>query len=321
MSGSDKTTDAAASAIADALRAKRERKSNTDLDLAALEASLLADIESFDMRALTVNEAAPRPAMLEATRDLGLPTIAPEGARAQKPASAPKLSPAIANPDASTLQPGASLLSQLRQQAESRIQESASQSRQQSELAQMMDEGLRRVFDFFHEFIQQLNIIQPTVARTYSLPGLAEFSGLVWQKGFVDYRTRPYSAGTVFDVVAISFQLKTSRHVYIERDGPAVESLRKILIDSGVVFSCEEKRNNRQMVEKAVFSLAPEVKTTVRWKADFEKGGVVLETRNLERFGDIRYFVPMESLTQAMLDEFGRLVLGQGHRFREFTRR
>lgn len=323
MSDTSNANKGMGSAIAEALRAKRERKSDPSLDLAALEASLLADIESFDQRAFTPpsepTAPAKRPIM---ERDLGLPTINANVMPTRSPA-VPTPPPSVTAPaeTRTTPQGNMGLLAQLRQQAENQVQESERKTRQEDMASQRIDEGLRTAFNFFHELVEQLNIIRPTIQRNYALTGIVEFSGLVWQKGFVDYRTRPQSAGSVYDSVSLSFQLKATRPVVLERDGLAVDSLRKMLSDNGVVFTCEEKLNQRRMLEKAVFSIAPEVKTTIRWQASPETGCIVLDTRNLERFGDIRYFIPPEKLHQASLEEFGRLILGEPNAFREFTRR
>ena len=52
------------------------------------------------------------------------------------------------------------------------------------------------------------------------------------------------------------------------------------------------------------------------------KGAIVLETRNLERLGsDVHARIRPDAVDQALLDEFGRLVLGLPNRFRELARR
>ena len=48
---------------------------------------------------------------------------------------------------------------------------------------------------------------------------------------------------------------------------------------------------------------------------------ISLETRNLERLGRALYSVRPQAVDQALLDDFGRLVLGQPNRFRELAKR
>jgi hypothetical protein len=48
---------------------------------------------------------------------------------------------------------------------------------------------------------------------------------------------------------------------------------------------------------------------------------LLLETRNLERLGSAVYTINPHFVDQALLDDFGRLVLGQPNRFRELAKR
>lgn len=318
----DKTSEQqVAFAISEAIRAKRgERKASSQQELAALEASLLADLESFqDSQLEGFFESEPakvRPQVVAAVSkqfpELGGSVPRQESVRSQPAATAaPQPKPAL----------GAGLLAQLRQQAEQVAQQSENESKDRAQVSRFLDEGLRRIFEYVNELVQQLNVLRPVIPRVYTLFGAIEFKDMAWQRGFVDYRTDSKQPGVVFEAVNFSFSLKTAKEVCLEREASAIESLRKILLDSGVVFRCEEKRNERHMVESAMFYLAPEVKSTLRWQADPEKRGVVLETRNFERFGDVRYFLPVDCLTHDMLEEFGRLLLGQANRFRDFAKR
>ena len=64
-----------------------------------------------------------------------------------------------------------------------------------------------------------------------------------------------------------------------------------------------------------------EITVRVVWRADFERQQVVMESRNLERLGFAACTLLPESIGPAMLDEFGRLVLGRPNTFRSFVNR
>lgn len=317
MSDRKKHSQESASAISAAIRAKHERTLATESDLAALEASLLADLDAFGDRSLDpAHESASQRVVLPKKNEF--PSIIPEGAHLPKSATAASGLKA-AHPPVKPMTSG--LLSQLRQQAETLIQETTCRTKAQERDVLRMDECLRQLFDYVNDLVQQLNVIRPTISRTYTLFGSIRFSDLAWQRGFADYRTYRERAGVAIESVMMSFNLKATRELQIERDAAAIESLRKMLYDSGVVFRCEETLNQRRMVEKATFFLAPEIRATLRWVADPVNGVIVLETRNFERFGDQRYFQAPESFDPAMFEEFGRLLLGQPNRFRDFVRR
>ena len=64
-----------------------------------------------------------------------------------------------------------------------------------------------------------------------------------------------------------------------------------------------------------------QVAVSARWKADFANGRLILESRNLERLGSNTQTIRPDAVDQALLDEFGRLVLALPNRFRELARR
>lgn len=310
--------------IAEAIRVRHQRQPSVAADLEALEASLLADIEAFDMRAISLAPEAPYTdpaAQAEAAKVF--PEIVPDGTARELPKeAAPAPAPAAAAATPSAPSGGVSLLQQLRQQAQAQQNDAAAKKRDLSIVSKQLDECLRRVFSYCHELVQQLNIIKPNVERHYSMLGNIEFRGLQWQEGFVDYRTRPHSSGSgaTYEQVTLNCQLLAPEKLTLERDAISADNFRKTLFDNGVVFTFDEVKNARHMVLKTVFSITADVKVNVRWRADLEQGVLVLETRNLERFGARDYVLPPESITMAMLDQFALLLLGQANQFRDYYR-
>jgi hypothetical protein len=321
-SRSDPPADTPLAQISAAIRAKRERTGTLDVGTAldALEADLLKDIEDFDLEAAARRLAEEeRQGRRHAARDteLAFPDIVADGVAA-RPAAAGANAPAQA-PGAPTAAPGAagsaSLLEQLRRASEVRQQENEQQRRITSVLEAGIDRALRQVFSFLHELCQQLNVLQPPVPRNYPVAGYQELQGLAWQRGFVDYRSRPESAGQCLESVNFNYRLVGSQPVVLERDGSVAETFRQMLFDLNLAVRVEEFRNERRHLERARFIVAPEVKVNVHWTADWSRGQLLVEARNLERLGSTRYLLPADAINDALLDEFGRLVLGQTHQF------
>lgn len=316
--------DAASSAhiqIAEAIRAKRERRSSQAIqaELEAMEAALLADISSFDL------EAAARQVQAEEqrTRALGqgvetrleFPDILAEVAEPTLVSRASQPRPATV-PDAGHAPlPAGGLLAQLRQQAEACQSHRNAEHRHLFLLESRLDQALRQVFAYLHELVQQLNVIKPAIPRSYPVAGSQELQGLVWQQGFADYRSRPQSAGASLESVSLTYRLAGQKGLVMERDGSVAEQFRQILFDLNLNVKVEEFRNERRYLERARFTVQPEVRVNVRWEADLASGTLVLLARNLERLGSVRYSMSPEAVNQALLDEFGRMILGQAHQF------
>ncbi|MFZ2971884.1 MAG: hypothetical protein WA049_04535 [Ferribacterium limneticum] len=314
------------SVILEAIRAKRERKTGTGQDIADLEASLIADIEAFDL------DAAERRARREYLANSGagmtdptlvFPEIAPTRPAA-KPVQAPPIQAKAPEPEPkkeSAPELGSSFLDQLRQRAEVRQREIHSALAERTSINEAIDQALKHLFFYLHELVQQLNIIKPDIPRDYPLIEQFELKQLVWQEGFADYRTQSQSAGALVELVTFSYHLNASNTLHIERDGPSVERFRAMLFDFGLPFTYKEFKNERSYVERAEFEIRSDVSVSARWRADFSKGVIVLETRNLERLGSAVYSLRPQVVDQALLDDFGRLILGQPNRFRELAKR
>ncbi|MBL8429290.1 MAG: hypothetical protein JNJ95_05275 [Dechloromonas sp.] len=322
MSNSDKPGPL--STILDAIRAKRDRKTGTLKEIAELEAALLADIETFDI------DAAERRARREYLANSGagmtdptlvFPEIVPTRP-ATKPAEKPPADPAPPpTADIVKLQNGSSLLDQLRQRAEVRQREIHKELAKRTSVNEAVDQALKHLFFYLHELVQQLNIIKPEIPRDYPLIEQFELSALSWQEGFADYRTQSQSAGALVELVTFSYHLTGNTTLHIERNGPSVDRFRAMVFDFGLPFTYKEFKNERSYVERAEFEIRSDVSVSARWRADYSKGVISLETRNLERLGSALYKLRPQSVDQALLDDFGRLILGQPNRFRELAKR
>lgn len=324
MSNSEKTGPI--SAILQAIRAKRDRKKGTGKDIAEREAALLADIEAFDI------DAAERRARREHLANSGVgmadpthvfPEVAP-GKTSVKPipTAVPETKPGstgskvVVSPKINS-----GLLDQLRQRAEVRQREIHTALAERTSINEAVDQALKHLFFYLHEFVQQLNIIKPEIPRIYPLIEQFELKELVWQEGFADYRTQTQSSGALVELVSFSYHLTNPIALHVERDGPAVERFRGMIFNFGLPFTCKEFKNERRYVERAEFEIRSEISVSARWRADFTKGAITLETRNLERLGNAIYTILPQAVDQALLDDFGRLVLAQPNRFRELAKR
>lgn len=176
------------------------------------------------------------------------------------------------------------------------------------------------MFDYFHDLTTQLNYLKPRVGRDYYFLGADDaFRNLTWLEGFADFRTQSESDGGRIERVTLGYTLKGAGERIFERSGSGIERLRQVLFDLGLRFECAERRNSQREVEQVSFRVFDEITVRVVWRADFERQQVVMESRNLERLGFATCNLLPESIGPAMLDEFGRLVLGRANTFRSFV--
>jgi hypothetical protein len=320
MSADQKTPDS--SRILDAIRAKRDRRTGKVSDIEALEASLIADIDSFNFNEAELQARREQLASLHKGMDdiaLAFPEIVPDGTVRQ-------LDQPVKGPESRrNLQGGgkaSNLLGQLRHQAEVRQRELHSEMAERSASNVAVEQALKKLFFFLHDLVQQLNIVRPPIERDYTAAGGdLMFSGLTWQEGFADYRTQSQSKGAMVELATLAYQLVSPTNISIKRDGPGVERLRLALFDYGLQFTCKEFKNEFSYIERAEFEVSGQVSVSARWKADFQNGVLILETRNLERLGSEPFIIRPEAVDESLLDEFGRLLLGLPNRFRILAKR
>lgn len=309
-----------ASAILAAIRAKREKRTAGVQDIDALEASLIEDIENFDL------DAEERQARLEAQRaaqgmsdpKLVYPTITTAASERRLPSREPLQSPA-APAAAGAATP---LLEQLRRQAEAKQQQQRQAVAERAVHSEAIDQALRHVFFYLHELTQQLDVVKPVIQRTYPVGEALELTDLVWHEGFADYRTQAQSAGALIELVSFSFKLLGRGNLHAQREGQAAaERFRMRLFDFSLPFECKEFRNERGYLERAEFTIPRELAVHLRWRADYRQGMILLEAHNFERLGSAVYPLHPACIDVALLDAFGRLMLGQPNQFRALARR
>lgn len=215
-----------------------------------------------------------------------------------------------------------SLLERLKQQAQT-VQRSSVKRDADAELRALhLSATLDVAFHYLNDLIKQLNIIKPPVPKEFIFPGNIVFSELGWVEGAADFRMLPTATeDRLYETVHTRFRLAAPRQLQVERDALGVEPLRKTLHDYNITFQVEERKNKRGQVESAVFTFPCEVKAGFLIKADYATDGLVLRTRNIDRFGMMEFRLQGKELTLTTLDELVQLMLGQKSRFLRLFRR
>lgn len=306
--------------ISDSIRLKQQRKAEIAAHIDALESELLADIESFDLDAAEHTSRREESASLQGSMNdaaLVFQEIVP---------ISPARFTSVESAKIEAVQPEqkqgrSSLLCELRQQAELRQRELQTAITDRSLVNESLDQALKHLFFYLHDFVQQLNILKPPIPRDFPLLEQSAIGQLSWQEGFSDYRTQSQSAGALVELVTFTCRLSGKGVLVVEKVGPAVESFRRLLFDYGLPFNCKEFKNQRRYVERAEFEVRSEISVSARWRADFSQGRLILESRNLERLGSAVFSIHPQCIDYPLLDDFGRLILGQANRFRELANR
>ena len=290
---------------------------------------LLEDIEAFSRlgapeaaAAARVNPAATPPAPAAPTR----PPVHP-AALAPAPAATPAPAPVSAAAPAATPPPpppaaSSSLLANLKKQALAKQMSETQTNAVQKEQMLRIHSALGMTYQYLNDLVQQLNILKPPYAKTYSFFGVAEFDEMTWQEGRADFRMQEGATDDrYYNQVTLRYRLAAQKQFRVTRENPALEKLHKALFDNNIVFTTEEVRNERNQVEKATFTFPAEVKAGLLLAANYETGGILLRTRNIERFGIMEYQLTPESISQDALDQLAQMILGESNRINQLFQR
>ncbi|MDR3053846.1 MAG: hypothetical protein LBU53_00345 [Zoogloeaceae bacterium] len=280
------------------------------------------DLEAI-ARAAFADEARSRAGGLASDdRGLQFPDLLAEG-EAPRPRVTDYIGERRAHPGVAQTPLFGGTLGQLREQAQSLLEQRDARARLRYEQAARLDRSLRQAFAYLHDMVQQLNVVQPDIPRDYVLSGDKSLRALAWHQGYADYRTSSKSDQAFMEIVTLSYRLTSHEPpIVLERDARMAEAFRQRLFDFNLNMQVQETRDEHKLLESVRITIQPEVRVSVRWEPDYEAGALLVHARNLERLGYTTYRLPADApMNPALLEEFVRMVLGLPHHFPHIARR
>lgn len=252
----------------------------------------------------------------------GFPALDSAAAAARTPHKIEKPAASAATPAAAPPAPGGSLLDRLRREAQARQMTDSQRFSLNVQKKRFISEAMQATFQYLREFCEQLNILKPAYPQSYNLLGLVELAGLSWHEGRADFRLLPdASDDRLLDQVTLRYRLSAPAELRIERENPAHEAFRIALMEANIGFKEEEIRNQKNHVERTVFTFPCEVKAGLVFAADYGAGDIRLLLKNIRRFGSAEYRLPFEALDHGTFEEMAHLILGEENRFDKSFRR
>ncbi|MDR2364529.1 MAG: hypothetical protein LBD68_01560 [Zoogloeaceae bacterium] len=286
---------------------------------APTEDVILEEVCDLDAAALSVleNDLQQQNNALPWDSDLRFPDLLVEGASAR---FVKTIAASHAPPGATPVHSGG-LLGQLCEMAQDVLAQQENRAHQDAQLAIQVDRALRYVFAWLHGMTQQLNILKPEMSCAYPLSGDKCLDALIWQQGYVDYRTASSSEQALVHSVTMRYRMMGEKPpVVLEYRDQAAEDFRQRLFDFNLNAQVREVRDERYALQIMRFIIAQEVRVNIHWEPDYQEGVLVIRVFNLERLGRNTYRLPIDAPLEALLDEFGRMILGAPNHFLHLVR-
>ncbi len=263
------------------------------------------------------HDVAPPPAVAAAAS--GPAAIPPAAVTAVTEKAAPPPTPAPAAPAAPA---AGGLLARLKQQAAEKQAAESSQAELDAARKREIDAALQDTYGYIRDLAEQLNVLKPAYPGGYFLVEPIHFQELAWQEGRADYRrVEGVTEERLLERVTLRYQLAAPTPLVVDKENPAMETLRRFLNDYGLAFELQEIRNDRGRTERGRFTIKREIRAGLQFVADYQAGDIRLRTLNVQRLGSADYRIPAAVLTHQTVEEIALLVLGESNQFvRRFKR-
>jgi hypothetical protein len=204
------------------------------------------------------------------------------------------------------------LLDDLKRQADMvRTHDSLQRSNLQDNV-RVVEEAMHRTFHYLLELFKQLGILRPATPCAYEIPGVGDLRGLTYADGFVDPRKKKYAEREVYDYMDFYVKWAAPSTMTIERDMPhTIAKIRETLFKSNIKFTEVETKSAYNSILKCVFTIPAALTVNFTVKADHEGRRLLFYAKNVLRLGTDDFSVPADELSEAVLEELAKMLIGQ----------
>lgn len=209
------------------------------------------------------------------------------------------------------------LLDDLKQQADSLNQREQSGAEARSANSKIHHAKLKEINQYLNELAKSLNAVKPRVERNLFVESTTKLSNLV--QGDYSVRDERKTVEHVDYVQQVVFQFRScgTQNVVLEKQSPeTIKRTRDYLWGYKLKFECKEIKNDRHMVERAIFTIKSEVNGTAAFIGNWDTGKITLTISNVESLGNVDYIYDPAEINQGLLEELAKLLLGKPNNLR-----
>ena len=211
------------------------------------------------------------------------------------------------------------LLDDLKRQADMvRTHDSLQRSNLQ-ENVRVVDEAMHRAFLYLLELFKQLEVIKPQLPTVYEIEGVGQLKDMKYVSGFVDPRKKKFADRDVYDYMDFYVKWASPHNLVVERDMPTtIKKVRDMLWTSNIKATEVETKTQFGSVGKVKFTIPVALTVNFTLKADIEGRRLLFYGKNALRLATDDFVVPADELSDEMLEELAKLLLGQRSNFMRY---
>jgi len=221
--------------------------------------------------------------------------------------------------DASSTMPDStksgSLLDTLRAQSTAVREQGEAARRPVEEALADIDRLLWRAFRWLDEALGHLEVIQPTVAHRFALPGVATIERPQYERGFVSYRKRALGGQELLDYIEMFYRMVGGDPLVVRVNPGSAAAIEERLRGSTLPYQYQTEHDERRVVRYGVFRITPAISANIRIQPDYHHQTIEVVLRNVDRFESVALEFAPDKLDEAALEDMIKFVLGEANTF------
>ena len=181
---------------------------------------------------------------------------------------------------------------------------------------------LREIYAYLDDLVKQLNVIKPTILRSYYIEGLGNFDNINQQDYVLNKRHKTLDNKDFIDQISLRLRCASGSALTAEKESArTIQALKEYLWNYNIKFETQEFKNQRGLLERAIFNVPCEVVINIIIKGDFEKSLINIHTKNIERLSEHNYVYEIDEINETLLEQFSKLLLGEPNNFRKLGKK
>ena len=174
---------------------------------------------------------------------------------------------------------------------------------------------------YLQDLCAQLNVIAPPAHGNYSLDGKTPFPQLTLRNFRCDARQKMLRSQGVFDYIGVGWDLlpttgQIATHSVTVNFPPDLERVAQRLATGQIKHERKEQRHgDTNKLQAYIFEYTTQVRGSIMLTPQHDSGTVDFRVANVGGFELLNTSYPAAQVTQALMDELAKKLVGQGSRF------
>ncbi|MEO6016323.1 MAG: hypothetical protein ABIP46_03635 [Polaromonas sp.] len=214
-----------------------------------------------------------------------------------------------------------SFLSELKSQASALQKQQAGTAQDHAASTKACELACQTALRYLQDLCAQLNVISPPATGSYSLDGKAQFPAMVLKNFRCDARRKMLRNQEVLDAIGAGWDLlpgtgSVAVHSVTVNFPPDLERVNQRLSAGQIQHERKETRHpDTNKLQAYIFEYRTQSRGGIMITPDHDTGNIAFRISNVGGFEVMNTSYPAAQVTQGLLDELAKKLVGQPSRF------